>query len=136
MCPLISSVQDVLGVALGLIGRVGELDAAGLHPAAGQHLGLDHDRAVDLGSAICRASLWRLREAVLGDGNARLGHDRPGLVLEEAHRRRGSLAKRGRHGVLCTRVPHRTSAHIPNGEICLRRNEYDKCLLDKGYNSP
>ena len=30
--------QDRLGVRGGLVGRVGELDAAGLHPAAGQHL--------------------------------------------------------------------------------------------------
>ena len=32
---------------LGLLGRVGELDAAGLHAAAGEHLRLDHDRAAD-----------------------------------------------------------------------------------------
>ena len=31
-------VEDLLGVALGVLGGVGELDAAGLHPAAGQHL--------------------------------------------------------------------------------------------------
>ena len=31
-------LEDRLGVRGGLVGRVGELDAAGLHPAAGQHL--------------------------------------------------------------------------------------------------
>ena len=50
---------------LGLLGAVGELDAAGLHPPAGQHLGLDHHRAADLlGSrasllrACCRCRTW------------------------------------------------------------------------------
>ena len=87
--------QDLLSVAFGLIRRVGELDAAGLHPASGQHLGLDHDGTVDLGRDL-PGPLRSVREAVFRHGNARLGHDRPGLVLEEAHRRRGSLAKRGR----------------------------------------
>ena len=31
-------LEDRLGVLGGLLGRVGELDAAGLHPAAAQHL--------------------------------------------------------------------------------------------------
>jgi len=36
------------GSVLGrLVGCVGELHAAGLHPPAGQHLRLDHRRAVD-----------------------------------------------------------------------------------------
>ena len=41
-------LEDRLGVLGGLLGRVGELDAAGLHPAAAQHLRLDHDRPADL----------------------------------------------------------------------------------------
>ena len=48
--------EDVLGVRGGLVRRVGELDAAGLHPAAGQHLGLDHDRAADVLARSGRAS--------------------------------------------------------------------------------
>ena len=41
-------LEDVLGVGGGLVGRVGELHAAGLHAAAGQDLGLDDGRAADL----------------------------------------------------------------------------------------
>ena len=78
-------VQHVLGVARGLVGRVGELHAAGLHPAAGQHLGLDHRRAGDL-LGDRSGLLGRLGEAVLGDGDPGLGHDRPGFVFKEAHR--------------------------------------------------
>ena len=39
--------EDLARVRLGLLGRVGELDAAGLHAPAGEHLGLDHRRAAD-----------------------------------------------------------------------------------------
>ena len=39
--------EDVAGVLLGLLGGVGELHAAGLHPPAGEHLRLDHRRAAD-----------------------------------------------------------------------------------------
>ena len=38
----------------GLLRGVGELDAAGLHPAAAQHLGLDHHRAADLLGGLAR----------------------------------------------------------------------------------
>ncbi len=41
-------LEDLSGVGLGLLGRVGELDAARLHPPAGEHLGLDHGRTADL----------------------------------------------------------------------------------------
>ena len=40
--------EDVLRLRLGVVGLVGELDAAGLAAAAGQHLRLDDDRAADL----------------------------------------------------------------------------------------
>ena len=39
--------EDLARVRLGLLGRVGELDAAGLHPPAAEHLRLDHRRAAD-----------------------------------------------------------------------------------------
>jgi hypothetical protein len=41
--------QDLLGLPLGFLGRVGELNAPGLHSAAGQNLGLDHHRTTDRG---------------------------------------------------------------------------------------
>ena len=79
------------GVGLGLLGRVGELHAAGLHPAAGQHLGLDHGRAADvLGDLL--GLLVGGGEPVLGHGNARGLDQAAAFVLEEAHRRRGSLS--------------------------------------------
>jgi hypothetical protein len=58
--------EDLGGVRLGLSGRVGELDPARLHPAAGEDLRLDHGRAADL---LGRRSGLRSRgaEAVLGD---------------------------------------------------------------------
>ena len=59
-------LEDLGGVRLGLLGRVGELDAAGLHPAAGQHLGLDHGRAADLLGGLAGLIGGRA-EAVLGD---------------------------------------------------------------------
>jgi hypothetical protein len=40
--------EDVPRVGLGLIGRVGELDAARLHPAPGEDLRLDHGRPADV----------------------------------------------------------------------------------------
>ena len=40
-------LEDVARVRLGLLGGVGELDAAGLHPPAREHLGLDHGRPAD-----------------------------------------------------------------------------------------
>src|SRR5579884_669233 len=83
--------EDVLRLAFGVLRGVGELDAAGLHPAAGQDLRLDHDRTRDLLGDLARL-LRRRGEAVLGDRDSRLGDDRPGLVLEEAHRRAGRLA--------------------------------------------
>ena len=84
-------LEDRLGVLGGLLGRVGELDAAGLHPPAAQHLRLDHDRPADLLGG--RAGLLRGRaEAVLGDGDPRQLDDFPCLELVEAHQRRGTLS--------------------------------------------
>ena len=96
-------LQDVLGVGLGFLGRVGELDAAGLHPPAGEHLRLDHRRAVDP-----RGDLRRLggigREAVVGDRDARALDDlarlesknsSPTSCGREAHTRRGRATSSG-----------------------------------------
>src|ERR1700755_9717 len=60
--------------------------AARLHPAPGQHLGLDDDGATDL---LGRRSglLGGGAEPVFGDGNAGQLDDLARLVLEESHRR-------------------------------------------------
>ncbi len=77
-------IEHMLGVVGRFVGRLRELHAAGLHPSAGQYLGLDHDRAGDLLGD--RASLEDgRREAVPGDRDSGLGNDRPRFVLEEAH---------------------------------------------------
>ena len=77
-------VEDVVGVIGRLVRGVGELDAAGLHPAAAQDLRLDHHRAADLLGDL-PGRFGGLGEAVLGDGDPGLGDDRPRFVLEEAH---------------------------------------------------
>ena len=73
-----------LGMLGRLLGGVGELDAAGLHPAAAQHLRLDHDRPTDLLRGLA-GLVRRPAEAVAGDGNPRQLDDPTCLVLEEAH---------------------------------------------------
>src|SRR3954451_3754562 len=77
-------LEDVGGVLLGLLGRVGELHAAGLHAPAGEHLGLDDGGAAD---ALC--DLLRLGR-VFGEPEVRDRdpgplHDLAGLVFEEPH---------------------------------------------------
>jgi hypothetical protein len=65
-----------LGGVLGrLLRRVGELHAAGLHPPAAQHLGLDHHRTVDLGGDRARL-VSRGGEPVARDRDARSRDDR------------------------------------------------------------
>ena len=77
-------LEDLGGVRLGLLGGVGELDPAGLHPAAGQDLRLDHGRAADLLGGLARL-LGGRAEAVLGDRNPGPLDDLPRLVLVETH---------------------------------------------------
>jgi hypothetical protein len=75
MVPVDLELQDVGRVLLGLVGRVGELHAAGLHAPAGEHLGLDDGRAADaLGDLPGLGGVGR--EAVVGDGDARALDDR------------------------------------------------------------
>ena len=77
--------QNLLGVVGGLVGSVGELDAARLHPSTGKDLRLDHGRPADpLGD---RARLVAgLGEAVVRRRYARALDDLARLVLEEPHR--------------------------------------------------
>ena len=51
-----------------LVGRVGELDPAGLAAAAGQHLGLDDDLRPEL-LGRCPSLVGGRSDAALGDGN-------------------------------------------------------------------
>ena len=85
-------LEDRLGMLGGLLGGVGELDAAGLHPAATEDLGLDHDGAADFLRRLARL-LGRRAEAVLGDRDPCQLDDLACLVLEESHQRRGTLSK-------------------------------------------
>ena len=77
--------EDRLGVLSGLVGRVGELDPAGLPAAAGQHLGLDDDLAAELLGRRARL-VRRRREPPLGDGDAEPLEELLALVLVEIHR--------------------------------------------------
>ena len=95
-------LEDLLRVGLGLLGRVGELDAAGLHPAAGQHLGLDHGRAADPLGGLAGLG-GGLAEAVLGDRDPGPLDYPAAFELVEAH---GVLA-RGRAGTVQSRRPRR-----------------------------
>ena len=78
--------EDRLGVLSGLLGRVRELDPAGLTAPPGQDLRLDDDLAADLLRG--RARLFRRRrKPSLGDGNAEPLEELLALVLVEVHRR-------------------------------------------------
>ena len=79
-------LEDLGGVGLGLLGRVGELDAAGLHPPAGQDLGLDHRRPADPLGRLARLG-GGLAEAVLGDRDPGPLDDPAAFELVEAHER-------------------------------------------------
>ena len=76
-----------LGLLLGVRRIVGELHAARLAAAAGQHLRLDDDRAAELLGGLPRL-LRRRREAPVGDGDAELLEELLALVLVEVHRPR------------------------------------------------
>ena len=87
--------QDLARARLGLLGRLGELDAARLAAPAGQHLGLDDDLAAELLGRRARL-LGARRDASLGDRDARAREELLALVLVEIHGR-ASLAATPNH---------------------------------------
>ena len=71
------------------LGRLGELDAAGLAAAAREHLGLDDDRAAELRGGV-RGFRGRRGEPSFGDGDAEVAKELLALVLVEIHAGRES----------------------------------------------
>ena len=82
--------EDRLGVLLGLLAVVRELDAARLAAAADQDLGLDHARIAERLGGL-DGLLDRRGGTPLRHGHAVLGEELLSLVLEEVHLRRGTL---------------------------------------------
>ena len=81
--PLISMPEDRLGVLLGLVGRLGELDAAGLAAAAGLDLRLDDDDAELLGGG---PGLGRgVGDDAESDRDIVLGEELLRLILHQIH---------------------------------------------------
>ena len=85
--------EDVARLRLGVRGIVGELDAAGLAAAAGQHLSLDDDGAAELLGRLARL-LRRGCEPSVGDRDPDAPEELLALVLVEVHRRRTLTTRR------------------------------------------
>src|SRR5439155_12405059 len=96
--------EDLARVALGLVGGVGELHAAGLHAAAGEDLRLDDDGAADALGDLPRLALV-LGEAVVGDGDAGPLDDLAGFVFEEPHEGGGAYRPPAVHQAGAIAVP-------------------------------
>src|SRR6478609_531627 len=77
--------EDLASMLPGLLGRVGELDPAGLHAPAREHLGLDHRGAADAPRDLCRRG--RIGgKAEVRDRDPGALYDLARLVLVEPHR--------------------------------------------------
>ena len=85
--------EDVACLRLGVGGIVGELDAAGLAAAAGEHLRLDDDGAAELLGRLARL-LRRRREPAVRDRDPDAPEEILALVLVKVHRRRTLTARR------------------------------------------
>ena len=117
--------EDRCGVGLGLVGRVGELDPAGLAAAADEHLRLDDDLPAELLRGR-PGLLRRRRQTPLGDGDPRAREELLPLVLVEIHGRARVYAKlgrqslvrtmrTGRYGRCCLGTPRETRPDSPQG---------------------
>jgi hypothetical protein len=84
--PVDLELEDLLGVPLRLLRRVGELDPARLHPAPGQDLRLDHGGAPDPLGGLARLG-GGLGEPVLGDRDPGPLDYAAAFELVEAHGR-------------------------------------------------
>ncbi len=78
--PLDRHAENLVGALLGLAGRLGELDAAGLAAPADQHLRLDHDWAAQPHGNVAHLS-GRVRDFAARHGNAVLGKNPLGLIF-------------------------------------------------------
>ena len=78
--------EDRARGGLGLRRRVGELDAAGLHAPAGQHLGLEDDRDGEVPGDLCGLG-GATRDAALQERRAVAGEEGFGFVFVETHGR-------------------------------------------------
>ena len=86
--PLMSMPRICLGVLLGLVGGLGDLDAAGLAAAADLDLGLDDGHAAALGADLLGGRAGLLRGGGDGAGEHRhavLLEHVSGLVFEQIH---------------------------------------------------
>ena len=83
--PLMSSPRMAGGLLPRLVGRLGQLDAAGLAPATGLHLRLDHDRRCRARRAAAAASSRRLDRPARQHRDAVRGEEVLRLVLVEVH---------------------------------------------------
>src|SRR5262249_55420569 len=85
--------EDVARFRFGICGIVGELHAARLAAASGQHLRLDDHRAAQLLGRLARL-LGRRCESAFRDGDPDSPEEILALVLVEVHRRRTLTMRR------------------------------------------
>ena len=111
---------------LGLVGGAGELDAAGLAPAADEHLGLDHDlvarRPARSRSAAARASAGVRATSQAGTGRPWASEQGLGVGFLDLHAgselRDGLGAEPGD-----AMVPRRPRSRADTGAIPARRGQ-------------
>ena len=105
--PRMSSPRMSRALLLGVVRVLGQLHAAGLAAAAGQHLRLDDDLAADLLRRPPRL-FRRRRDAPVGDGDAEALEQLLALVLVQVHRGRSLL------------TPAKAAFQCPLTEKCCR----------------
>lgn len=110
--PLDVHAEDVVGGLLGVIGRAHDADAAGLAPAAGLHLGLDHHRPTERHGGVAGGG-GSGGDAAAGDGHAVFLEEVSGFVFEEVHA----------GGVLSAAVQGKEVRRVRAGDRTLRAGE-------------